>query len=199
MGKQEFLTRLRKGLQGLPQADIDESITFYSEMIDDRMEEGLSETEAVAANGDVEELIQQIIADTPLSKIAKERIRPKRRLRFWETFLLVLGIPVWLPLCISGIAVVFSLYGTIWSLIISLWSVFVASIGIAAYGVIGGICIAFTESIPTGLLHLAAGLICIGLSIFLCMGCKAVTKGFVTLTKTFAIWIKNCFMKKEAV
>ena len=199
MGKQEFLTRLRKGLQGLPQADIDESITFYSEMIDDRMEEGISEEEAVAATGSVEDIVGQIVADTPLSKIAKARIRPKRRLRFWESFLLVLGIPVWLPLCVSGIAVVFSLYGTIWSLIISLWSVFVASIGIAAYGVISGICIAFTESIPTGLLHLAAGLICIGLSIFLCMGCKAVTKGFMTVTKTFAIWIKNCFMKKEAV
>ena len=49
MGKQEFLAQLRKGLQGLPQEDIEERLTFYSEMIDDRMEEGLSEEEAVSA------------------------------------------------------------------------------------------------------------------------------------------------------
>jgi uncharacterized membrane protein len=49
MGKQEFLTRLGKALSGLPREDIEERLNFYSEMIEDRMEEGLSEEEAVAA------------------------------------------------------------------------------------------------------------------------------------------------------
>ena len=39
MNKQEFLAELRKRLSGLPQADIEERIVFYSEMIDDRTEE----------------------------------------------------------------------------------------------------------------------------------------------------------------
>ena len=43
MGKQEFLEQLRKQFSSLPQADIEEQLSFYSEMIDDRMEEGLSE------------------------------------------------------------------------------------------------------------------------------------------------------------
>ncbi len=43
MNKQAFLTQLRKGLSGLPQEDIEERLAFYSEMIDDRIEEGLSE------------------------------------------------------------------------------------------------------------------------------------------------------------
>ena len=37
MHKQEFLAQLRKGLSGLPQADIEERLTFYSEMLEDRM------------------------------------------------------------------------------------------------------------------------------------------------------------------
>lgn len=41
MSKQEFLAELRKALSGLPQGDIEDRLTFYSEMIDDRMEEGL--------------------------------------------------------------------------------------------------------------------------------------------------------------
>ena len=47
MRKQEFLTELRKGLSGLPQDDIEERLSFYSEMIDDQIEEGLAEEEAV--------------------------------------------------------------------------------------------------------------------------------------------------------
>ena len=52
MNKQEFLSRLRKQLRGLE--DREERVTFYSEMIDDRMEDGLSEEEAVAAVGSLE-------------------------------------------------------------------------------------------------------------------------------------------------
>ena len=48
MGKDAFLAQLRKGLAGLPQKDIEERLTFYSEMIDDRMEEGLSEEEVIS-------------------------------------------------------------------------------------------------------------------------------------------------------
>ena len=96
MNKQEFLDGLRKGLSGLPQADIEERLTFYGEMLDDRIEEGLSEEEAVAAAGSVNEIVRQTVADIPLAKIAKERIKPKRRLKAWETVLLALGSPIWL-------------------------------------------------------------------------------------------------------
>ena len=56
MNKQEFLAQLRKGLSGLPQDDIEERLTFYSEMIEDQTEEGLSEDEAVAQIGSVDEM-----------------------------------------------------------------------------------------------------------------------------------------------
>lgn len=48
MLKEEFLAQLRGGLAGLPQEDLEERLAFYSELLDDRMEEGLSEAEAVA-------------------------------------------------------------------------------------------------------------------------------------------------------
>ena len=41
MNKQAFLSALRKGLTGLPKDDIEHSIEFYSEMLDDRIEEGI--------------------------------------------------------------------------------------------------------------------------------------------------------------
>ncbi len=197
MGKQEFLTQLRKGLQGLPQEDIEERLTFYSEMIDDRMEEGLSEEEAVSATGSVEEIVRQIVGDTPLSKLAKERIKSKRRLKTWEIVLLVLGSPIWIPLGIAAIAVGFSLYVSIWSGIISLWAGVVSLMGCAIGGIVGGIASFCSGDTLTGVAVLAAGLVCTGLSILLCLGCNAVSKGILILTRKFAAWVKGCFMQKE--
>ena len=78
MRKQEFLAALRKGLSRLPQDDLEERLTFYSEMLADRMEEGVSEEEAISAIGNVEDIVRQAVADIPFAKIAKERMKPKR-------------------------------------------------------------------------------------------------------------------------
>ena len=40
---------------------------------------GKTYEEAVAAIGTVDEIVKQVIAETPLAKIAKERIKSKRR------------------------------------------------------------------------------------------------------------------------
>ena len=43
-----FLDGLKKQLSCLPRQDLAEHLSFYGEMIDDRMEEGITEEEAVA-------------------------------------------------------------------------------------------------------------------------------------------------------
>ena len=197
MHKQEFLAQLRRGLTGLPQDDISERLTFYSEMIDDRMEEGLTEAEAVAAIGSVDKIVSQIIADIPFSKIAKERIKPKRRLNTLDIILLVLSCPVWLSLAIAAIAVVISLYVSLWSIIISLWAVFVSLAASSLGGITACVIFIIRGSRYAGLAMLAAGIVLAGLSIFMLYGCKAATKGILLLTKKIAIGIKNCLIKKE--
>ena len=71
MNKREFLDALRHGLYGLPQDDIEERLGFYAEMIDDRMAEGLSETEAVADLGTAR--IASPIEKSPAPTIAAPR------------------------------------------------------------------------------------------------------------------------------
>ncbi len=197
MSKQDFLVQLREGMSGLPQDDIKERLTFYSEMIDDRMEEGLSEEEAVREIGNVDEIISQIIADTPLPKIAKERIKPKRRLRVWEIVLLVLGSPIWFSLGIAAFAVILSLYISLWAVIISLWAVFGSVAACALGGTVAGGVFALGGNDAPGFAMLGAGIVCAGLSIFVFCGCRAATKGILILTRKMAIWTKNCFVKKE--
>ncbi|MBQ5992207.1 MAG: DUF1700 domain-containing protein [Clostridia bacterium] len=197
MLKQEFLNALRAGLSGLPQADIEERATFYGEMIDDRMEEGVPEEEAVAAVGPVDEIVSQIVAETPLTRIVKERVKPKRRLKAGEIVLLVLGSPIWLSLLIAAFAVVFSLYVVLWALLVCLWAVFAAFVVCALACVAAGISFAVQGYGLSGLAVLAAGLVLAGLAIFLFFACKAASKGVVKLTAKIARGIKKCFMKKE--
>ena len=197
MNKQEFLTRLRVGLTGLPQEEIAERVSFYHEMIDDRVEDGLPEEEAVAEIGPVETVIRQIVAETPLPKLVKEKMKSNRRLRAWEIVLLVLGSPIWLSLLIAAFAVVFSLYVVLWALLISLWAVEISFIVGALGGVAAGVWMFSRGDRAQGLALLGAGLVLAGLSIFLFFGCVAASRGTAGLTKKIALWIKSLFLRKE--
>ena len=197
MNKQAFLAQLRKGLSGLPKDDIDERLTYYGEMIDDRMEDGIPEETAVSEIGDVDGLVAQIIADIPLGKLVKEKITPKKKLRAWEIVLLVLGSPIWLSLLIAALAVIFSLYVVLWSVIIVLWAAFAALAACGLASMAAGVYFAVSGNALTGIAVIGAGIVCAGLAVFAFFGCKAATKGILSLTKKLAVWLKNCFIKKE--
>ena len=94
MTKLQFLLALHDKLAGLPRNEVEERLNFYSEMIEDRMEDGLSEEEAVAAVGSIDEIAAQITADIPLIKIVKEKVKPKRKRNAWEITLLAVGSPL---------------------------------------------------------------------------------------------------------
>lgn len=189
MTKVEFLQALRKRLSALPRAEAEERLRFYGEMIEDRMEEGLSEAEAVAAVGSVEEIAAQILREVPGSPETTDK-------NVWIIVLLVLGFPVWFPLLISGFAVVLSLYVSWWAVVISLWAVFGSFIGCGIAGLVGGTILAISTHASVGLALVAAGLVCCGLAIFLFFGCKALTGGTVSLTETCFRYLRK---KKEAV
>jgi uncharacterized membrane protein len=197
MTKQIFLDQLRTGLYGLPQDDIEERVGFYSEMIDDRMEEGLTEEAAVAGIGPVDTVISQIIAETPLPRLVREQIKSRPRMRAWEVILLILGFPLWFPLLIAAFAVIFSVYAVIWSVILVLWAVEIACIAGAFAGVIVGFIQIFQGNLLWGLLLISAAVLLSGLSILLFFGCIAASKGALYLTKKVALGIKSLFLRKE--
>lgn len=199
MSKQEFLVELRKALSGLPQGDIEDRLTFYSEMIDDRMEEGLAEGDAVSEIGTVDEVAAQIVGEIPLTKLVKERVRPKRALRVWEIVLLALGSPLWLSLLAALLSVTFAGYLVVWSVIFCLWAMEAALMGFAFYGAVAAVIHVVQGNGFIGLAALGAGAFCAGLSIFLFFGCKEATKGILLLTKKVALGVKSLFIRKEDV
>ncbi|MBQ4066707.1 MAG: DUF1700 domain-containing protein [Clostridia bacterium] len=197
MTKLNFILELQKRLSSLPQEELEERLSFYMEMIEDRMEDGLSEEEAVADIGNIDEIADQIIADIPLSSIVKKKVRPTRKMKAWETALLWVGSPVWIPLLIAAIAVALSLYAVLWSVIASLWAVFVSFCACALAGLAAGVGAYFFKNLPIGAAFMGAGLVLAGLSIFMFFACTLSVKGAVILTKAMILGTKKSFMGKE--
>ncbi len=196
MTKQEFLEALGRGLRGLPPEEARERLSFYDEMIDDRMEEGLSETEAVAAIGAPEDVIEQIAAEIPLAHLVRERVRPRRRLRAWEIVLLVLGFPLWFPLLLAFAAVVLSVYIVLWSLVVSLWAVDLSLAAGALAGLFAAAVLFLRGSGSAALAALSAGILCVGLAILFFFVCLAAGRGLVKLTKKTALSLKTGLVQK---
>lgn len=134
MNKKQFLKELEESLQGLPKDDIEERLAFYSEMIDDRVEEGLSEEEAVYDIGGTDKAVQQIVKETPMTTLVKERIRPKRKIRGFEILLLVLGFPLWFPLLMVGVILFMVFVMLTWIMVIVTYSVEVALCSVTIAG-----------------------------------------------------------------
>ena len=198
MTKEAFLTALQGRLAGLPRADMEERLSFYEEMIDDRMEDGLAEEAAVAGIGSVEEVAAQITAQTPLVKLVKERVRPKRRLRAWEIVLLILGAPVWLPLLLAAAAICLSIYITVWSLVLSLYAVNLsfAAAGLGSVAVAAGYLLN-RQPAQAGCVF-GIGLLLMGLALLFLPVSIAATRGMVRGTKNLILGLKARFMRKEA-
>lgn len=197
MNKAQFMAELRAKLKGIPENEINDRLEYYSEMIDDRLEEGMSEEEATAQIGSPDEIAEQIIAECPVAKIVRERITPKRKLSAFEIILLVLGSPVWLSILIAVIACIISVYAALWSVIIALWSVVLALTVCFIAGIAGLVMFAASGKIPEGLAILGAGLVCGGLSIFMFFGCLEASKGIIKITKKIAIGIRRLIIGRR--
>ena len=195
MNKQQFLMAIRDRLNGLPQSEIEKYLDYYSEMIDDRIEDGLSEEEAVSSMESVEDIASQILLETPLPKLVKAKVTPGRSLKAWEIVLLILGFPLWFPLLAAAGAVILSVYIVLWSVVLVVYAVDLVFAAAAVSCIAAGIATLFSGVLSYAVLVLGSGLICAGIAILLFFVFNKVTMGIVVLGKIFIRWIKSLFIK----
>ena len=196
MDKYDFLLALEKRLEGLPEADRQASLDFYAEMLDDLVEGGMTEAEAVATLGSVDTIAEEILMDTPLPKLVKAKMK-KRRLSGLEITLLAVGFPIWLPILVSLLSVIFAIYVSLWAVVISLYAANVAMAACAPTGILAAV-VLFASGKPTAaLLFLGAGLALAGLSILWFLLCNLTAKGMWKLGKLTLRGIKACFIRKK--
>jgi len=197
MNKEVFLSELRKKLSGLPQSDIDERVSFYAEMIDDRVEDGMTEEAAVEQIGSVDKVVETIMSEYPLSKLVKAKVKPEKKMPVWAIVLLILGFPVWFPLLVSIVSTVGSLYLTLWCIVITLYVVDLAfalvSIGCLISMVAGFV----SGEAMFGIAAFGCALVLGALAVLLFIGSNYTVKGVVWLTKKMLLGIKSLFIGKE--
>ena len=201
MDKFEFITELRAKLWALPDEDKQRSVDYYSEMIDDRMEDGLSEEEAVAAIGDLDEIAQQILSETPhfpaAVKKEEEQKKQKRKVSWWEMLLLVLGFPVWGSLLIAVAVVVFTLWISLWSVVIALYATAFALAACAIGLPVAAFSLLWIHHYGEGAVLVGGALICAGSAILVFLLSNLTAKGLAALTRLIWNGDTGIFRRKE--
>lgn len=195
MSKTTFLNSLRKELKPLPREDIRQYIDYYSEMIDDRMEDGLSEDGAVAALGSAADIAAQILTDNPP--------KPGRKFKIWEIVLLVLGSPIWLTLGLGAVMLLLGLmliaisaYVVLWSAIIVLYAADLCLLAGLVTGIAGGFHYAASGMAAPALLFFGGALICGGCMVLLFFACNRLAVWLARLGKWSVLGAIGLFRKK---
>jgi|BioPla2DNA2_1021312.scaffolds.fasta_scaffold14179_4 uncharacterized membrane protein len=198
MTKEKFLEELQVKLKGLPKEDIDDRVSFYSEMIDDRIEDGLSEEEAIREIGTSDEIASKVIESTSLTKIVKEKVRLKRKLEAWEIVLIILGFPLWFPLLIMALTFIFVFIVLLWSGVIVAWSLEGSIIATSINFLINSIYNLFSGVFISSLGMLGTSLLLVGAAIFLFYACVKITELTAKVTKKIVLSIKKALVGGES-
>lgn len=191
MNKHEFLDALKKALSGLPHEEVKKSVDFYSEMIDDAVENGETEFAVTERIGSAEEIADKIINDTPANK-SEANIKPSAA----AIALIIISLPIWLPLAVAVFAVIFALLVSMWAVVISFFASSAAFASCGAALILSSPFITSAASFADGLLQFGAGLVCAGMAVFVFYLSVLLAKLMARLTLFTARVIKNIFTRK---
>ncbi len=192
MTRHQFLEGLRQELKGLPRQEIEQTVHYYWEIIADRMEEGMTEEQAVAKMEPMHIIARRVLSDF------KGGAAPRRKLSGFLIAMLILGFPLWFPLLITGAALMVVALTLVWVLVLTLWAV---CLGLFSGGM-AAIITLFLGNFHSGLPFVAQiglGMAAMGLSIFLFYGAKGAIPLAMGATVSMVSWIKRGFVRRGIV
>lgn len=192
MTRNQFLEGLRQELRGLSRQEIEQTIHYYSEIIADRMEEGMTEEQAVAKMEPMHVIARRVLSDF------KGNAAPARKLSGFLIVMLILGFPLWFPLLITGAALMVVALTLVWVLVLTLWAV---CLGLFSGGM-AAIITLFTGSFHSGMPFIGQvglGMAAMGLSLFLFYAAKGAIPLAMGATVSMVSWIKRAFVRRGIV
>ena len=197
MKREEYLDRIRALLQNLPPEDLERSLAFYAESIADRMEDGMSEEEAVASLESPAEAANAILLEQPLPTLVKVRVKERRQLSALEILLLVLGFPLWLPLLLTALVLVFTFILLAWVLVLVPASVCLALGGSAIAVLFAGVLSLTKIALPALLAAPGAALVLAGLAILAGFVVLGTLRLALIVTRALVRGLKSLLIRKE--
>lgn len=193
MNKQEFLSELERALGKLPHAEVEQALAFYDEAISDRMEDGLSEAEAVADLGPIDEIAAQIAAETP--PIPRAIARANTGSRTLNIVLLAAFSPIWIPIVLALAAAALAVYVAIWAVIAALWAVD-AVLVLMPFAGLAALASTLGGGMPLpGVFAFGLSLVSSGFGLVASFAVSRASKLLFQATRTFARWIASLFVR----
>lgn len=186
MTRDEFLNRLGELLACLPADQVKETQEFYAEAIADRMEDGMTEAEAVAAMGTPGEVAEATLNELPAVPRAIARTKRKSTALLWA--LAIVGSPVWIPLLLAFVAVAAAVYICIWVLALCVWIVAAAFGGAGLVGLLFAVDGIIIGHVPYVLASMGMGFASIGVALLTGAGAWTASKQIARLS---ALWAKK--------
>lgn len=202
MTKGEYLDELRAELSAADISNIDGRIEYYGEMIDDRIEDGMTEEDAVASMEPIESIVETSKLEKPVTTLVREKVKESHERAvnsghalLWIV-LLIIGFPLWFPILLALGIVLVTLYGVFWILIASFYIVEV-SLGVAAIGCFAAPFLAISAGVTAGTIvgSIGAGLVLAGVSILLWKPLFALCKGAINCLSALIRWLKGVIFK----
>lgn len=202
MTKIEFLEALKLRIQEYPAEETRKSVEYYEEMIDDRMEDGMSEAEAIASLGSVEQIAEQIKCELPIATLVKQKTMEKtkgKKMPVWAIVLLIIGFPLWGSMLLALVSVILSFYIAIWTVDFMLWTAVLVIAVVAICLVIGFVYCLIKGAVGSAFIYLGMGVFAAGATVIGFLGSLLVTKGICKGTKWCFLQIKKALIGKENV
>ncbi len=198
MKRIEFLSALERELSCLSESEREASLAFYCEMLDERIEAGENEADAIRSLGSPKAVAREILLDLSFPKLLKQAYPKNRRLSAWEITLLVLGSPIWLPLLITALSLLLVAYLLLWCAAIVLLSLYAAVFGTAAGCLFASGRELFTGGYGGAFLYFGVTLLLLGLCSTAVLVCRPTIRFCMNATRKLSRALKSLLIRKES-
>lgn len=178
MTKNEFLNRLKACLSKIPNDEQQKAIEYYSEIINDKIDEGKTEEQAVSEIGSPESVAQSVLEGYPDNETHNNARRKKRSVGAIIGFSILIPFVILMFAVLVAVALAFVVGSA--GLIIGGAGYFISSFFI------------FFQSFSAGLFQLGFGFFAVAMGVFAMYGSVAFVKLVVRI-------VKNTFRKYISV
>lgn len=168
MNKKEFLNDLDSKLDFLTEEERNKTLNYYSEIIEDRIESGASEEEAVLQMESTEVIAKKLMTENNTQKNTSEKVLDfidklfEKHGYLFVLAIVIFSIPLWTPIV-----------GVILGLVCTMFLILFAMIAFGAIGSVAalGIGISFiTQSLLSAISALGVSMVCAGFAVLVTIG-----------------------------
>lgn len=192
MTKEKFLSDLDKQLRFLEKTERQKQLSFYEEMMEDYIEDGCSEEEAVERIGNPGIIANEILQDQEEAPARKMTLAAKAGIGI----LLILGFPLWGSLLLTAVLCILSAYLVLWCLPFTTGVFAVSLFAAAVVSVIGAFPMA-TVSLGVGVTQFGIGIAAAGVAGLSFLATVSMSVIFLKATKYLTMKLIALFRMKE--